>query len=275
MTAARVGKTVVIVMTVLLAFIPAAARARSADFAKWFKGDRGAFVLDEPGCDRRVRHNEKRCAERFSPCSTFKIPNALIALETGVVKDAETVIKWTPELFNHEGPAQPPFDEWMRDHTLRSAMRHSVVWYFQEIARLVGEARYVKFLDALEYGNRDISSGLDRFWLTGSLKVSANEQIEFLRRLYTGQLPVSERSIHIVKSILVLEDTSEYRLSAKTGTGPLSEGGYIGWFVGYVERGGDVSFFALNVEGSSYESISKERRLEMTKGILKELNILP
>lgn len=265
----------VLVVAAAPPFVRTAARAETPNPARWFGSDPGAFVLYDGVRNRYVRHDEKRCAERFSPCSSFKIPNALIGLETGVIEDAQSVIQWTPALFTPEGPAKPPYDEWTRDHTLRSAMKHSVLWYFQQIARRVGEAKYGKYLEEFGYGNRDISGGLDRFWLASSLKISANEQVEFLRRLYAGRLPVSARSIGIVKDILVLEDTGDYRLSGKTGTGPLSEGRYLGWLVGYVEREGRVSFFALNVEGPDYGSISKERRLEMTKGILKDLGILP
>jgi beta-lactamase class D len=258
-----------------LVSVLAPVQARAADIAKWFEGRKGAFVLYERGANRYVRHDAARCATRFSPCSTFKIPNALIGLEKGVVQDADTVMHWTRDLFYREGRVEAPYDTWMRDNTLRSAMQNSVLWYFQQIARQVGEAGYKKALAELDYGNRDISAGLDRFWLSSSLEISADEQVEFLKKLQAGTLSASPRSMRIVREILVLEDTPAYRLSAKTGTGQVEGGQYLGWFVGYVERGDDVSVFALNIHGPTYESVSRERRIEMTKGILKDLGVLP
>ena len=107
------------------------------------------------------------------------------------------------------------------------------------------------------------------------LKISADEQVEFLKAFYSGgRLPVSKRSTEIVKDILMLEKTPAYTLSAKTGGGPIDEGVNIGWFVGYLETGGNVYFFATNIEGQSYVEI-REKRIELTKQILRTLGYLP
>jgi len=151
------------------------------DFQKHFAGIEGAFLLYDTKPGKYYRHNKKRCAEHLSPCSTFKIPNALIALETGVVTKGNFAIKWD----SLKTPRQNLLtSNWARDHNLRSAMRYSVVWYFQEIARRVGEQNYKKYLSNIAYGNQDISGGIDRFWLSSSLKISANEQVEFLRKFF-------------------------------------------------------------------------------------------
>jgi len=138
----------------------------------------------------------------------------------GVATDENFIIKWD----SLRNPRQnwwtsPPFDMWGRDHTLRSAIRNSVVWYYQEIARKVGEENYKKYLQQIGYGNQDISGGLDSFWLSSSLKISADEQLEFLKKLYANELGFSKRSTDIVRDILVLEKTEDYTLSAKTGGG--------------------------------------------------------
>jgi beta-lactamase class D len=95
-----------------------------------------------------------------------------------------------------------------------------------------------------------------------------------LKALYTEKLPVSKRSIGIVKDILLLEQTPAYSLSAKTGGGSIAEGRIIGWFVGYVETEGNVYFFATNIEGPTYVAI-RDRRIEITKQILASLGYLP
>jgi beta-lactamase class D len=235
----------------------------------------GAFVLYDLKNDRYVRYNEPRCRRRFTPASNFKIPNSLIGLETGVVRNADFLISWNSQRYPPERrPNTEPFIHWWQDHTLRSAIRYSVVWYYIEIARQVGAQRMQKYVTQFRYGNRDTSGGIEQFWRNSSLQISADEQVDFLRRFYTGQLPVSRSSTEIVKDIILLEQTATYRLSGKTGAAPRENGGTLAWFVGYLEREGNVYFFALNMDGASYEAI-RDERINLTKRILAELGYLP
>src|SRR5690606_38401939 len=105
--------------------------------------------------------DRERAQARYSPASTFKLLNALVALETGAVKEEHEVIRW-------DG-VKRTFDDWNRDHSLASGMKYSVVWYYQEMARRIGGARMQAWLDRIDYGNRDIGGGIDRFWLDGEL----------------------------------------------------------------------------------------------------------
>jgi beta-lactamase class D len=154
---------------------------------------------------------------------------------------------------------QEPFIHWGKDQTLRAAIKHSVLWYYRELALRVGAQPMKTLVVAFNYGNQVVSGRVDNFWLDNSLQISADEQVEFLKAFYTGSLPVSKRSVEIVKDILVFEKTPAYTLSAKTGGGPLAEGVYIGWYVGYVEAQGKVGFFALNLEGASFAEIRDKR----------------
>ncbi len=227
--------------------------AHAQDVSRFFQGIDGAFVVYDMKNDLYVRYNERRCRQRFSPKSTFKIPNSLIGLDTD----------------------QEPFVHWGKDQTLRSAIKYSVLWYYyRELALRAGGQQMKKYVTAFDYGNEDVSGRVDNFWLNNVLKISADEQVEFLKAFYTGRLPVSKRSTEIVKDILVLEKTPTYRLSAKTGGGPVDEGIYIGWFVGYLESNGNVYFFATNIEGGSYVEI-RSKRIELTKQILKAVGYLP
>jgi beta-lactamase class D len=241
------------------------------DFAKHFAGIDGAFVLYDAKNNKYYRHNEKRCAVPLSPCSTFKIPNSLIALETGVVKDENFVIKWD----SVKAPRQDWWNpNWARDNDLRSAMKNSVVWYYQEVARRVGEENYRQYLRKINYGNQDISGGVDKFWLANTLKISANEQIEFLKKFYRDELGFSKRASDIVKSIIVLEQTEQYTLRGKTGAGPRENGKMLGWLVGYVETKDNLYFYALNFDGDNFQAVLA-RRMQLAKALLRELKILP
>lgn len=248
---------------------------RGQDLSPFFKNTIGAFVLYDSKNDDYVRYNESRCRQRFSPKSTFKIPNSLIGLEARVIRDAEFVIPWNPQRYPpQDNWNQEPFVHWAQDQTLRSAIRYSVVWYYRELALRVGQQKMKRYLTRFNYGNKAMSGHIDNFWIDGSLRISANEQVAFLKAFYNGQLPVSKRNTEIVKDILELEKTPTYRLSAKTGGGSISEGVYIGWFVGYVETKDNTYFFATNIEGANFAEI-RDKRVELTKQILMALGVLP
>jgi beta-lactamase class D len=224
--------------------------------------------------DRTItRHNPSRARTRFLPGSTFKIPNTLIALETGVAPGADFEIAWDESLRPTSGFWAK---SWSQDHTLRSALQNSVYWYYQELARRIGSERMQLYLDQFEYGNKSMAGGLDQFWLHGDLRISPDEQVRFLQRLYSGELGVSGKSTEILKDLLVLEDGGDFRLSGKTGTVGVAPGRELAWLVGYVERGERVFLFALNVEGEEvWERWGQpDERLELVRSILRELSVL-
>lgn len=225
----------------------------------------GAFVLYDLRQDRYLRYNPGRCATRYLPASTFKIFNALVALETGVLADAEVVIPW-------DG-VERGYDAWNRDHNLRTAFGVSAVWFYQEVARRVGAERMRAFVAQERYGNADIGGGIDRFWLDGALRISADEQVAFLRRLYEGNLPAfSPGTVATVKDIMKMEEGDGYTLRGKTGWA-VYEGVNYGWLVGYVEKGDDVFFFAMQLESPDPDFDMVAARNAITYGILAELGI--
>jgi beta-lactamase class D len=175
-------------------------------------------------------------------------------------------------VFRWDGKPKP-VAAWERDHTLDSGMQASAVWMFQEVARRVGKARMREWIDRLDYGNRDISGGIDLFWLQGGLRVSAREQVDFLHRLAEGRLPATQRAQRLVRNALVLEKTRAYTLYAKTGT--IDSGrNAITWWVGWVERKGrPVAYFALNLEPSSRSVFAD--RFVIARAILHAAGILP
>lgn len=229
------------------------------------KGVRGTFVLFEPARDRYLVFNEARARQRFLPASTFKIPNALIGLEIGSITDEKEVFHWDGK------PKVRP--EWERDQTLATGMRDSVVWMFQDVARRTGRERMKEWLDRIDYGNRDIGGGIDHFWLQGALRVSAMEQVDFLRKLSEGALPMTQRSQRLVRDALVVEKRPAYTLYAKTGSSGAVKNP-VSWWVGWVERKGKpVAYFAMNyVPG---QKTRYEDRFEIARAILVGAGALP
>jgi beta-lactamase class D len=227
---------------------------------KYFEGFDDAFVLFDLNDNHYVRYNPQRCAERLLPASTFKIMTALIGLETGVIPDENYVIPWDGTLYQ--------ITSWNQDHTLKTAFQNSVVWYYQEVARRIGRERMQQYVDAVGYGNQDITGNLDSFWLDGAIRISADEQVEFLRKLYQDDLPFSPRSIALVKEIMLLEIDHAHQLRGKTGSGRM-DSIYVGWFVGYEEVNGNVYFFATNITSTDPETDGPKAR-QILQEILKD-----
>lgn len=233
------------------------------ELAQYFEGFDGAFVLYDLKGNRYVRYNPQRCEERLLPASTFKIMTALIGLETGVIPDENYVIPWDGTQYQRAS--------WNHDHTLKTAFQNSVVWYYQEVARRIGQERMQQYIDAVGYGNQDITGNLDSFWLDGALRISADEQVEFLKKLYQGDLPFSPRSIALVKEIMLLETDHARQLRGKTGSGQVNNV-YIGWFVGYEEVNGNVYFFATNLAGTDPETNGLKAK-QILQEILKDQSL--
>jgi len=247
----------------------------AARFAELFAGVDATFVVRNEKTAAVTRHNPARAATPFPPMSTFKIPNMLIGLETGVLTGPEHPMAWDPARvpgWENWDPGRKK--DWARDQTLRSAFAVSAVWYFQELARQIGPQRMQTFLDRFAYGNRDISGGIDRFWLESSLLISADQQVEFLRRFHRGELGLAPATTTTAKDVMVRERGDGWVWSAKTGSSVRAPGIWIAWLVGYVERDGNVWFFALNLDGRTYAE-ARDRRTALARRALETVGALP
>lgn len=228
-------------------------------------GTDGTFVMLEQKKGRFTVVNGARHTKAYLPASTFKIANALIALETGVVKDADhPVFKW-------DG-VKRDIEAWNKDHTLRTAFKASAVWVFQEIARQITDTRMRVYVSQFGYGNRDIGGNEDSFWLDGKLRISALQEVEFLERVYIGKLPVNPKNTEILKDIMFMEKIGNATLRGKTGWIPSGDN-KIGWFVGWVERGDETYIFALNLDPNEEKHVSA--RISIAKVLLTQLGALP
>ncbi len=236
----------------------------SEKVAKYFDGYEATFVMRDSAGKSVYQFNDELAKKQVSPCSTFKIVLGLVGLETGVIKDENT-----PEKF--DGTKQM-VEAWEKDHNLKSAMSESVNWYFQRVCSKIGQKDLSKYLKLLNYGNQDLSSGIDNFWMgdVGSLGISAIEQADFLERLYAEKLPLSARSQQIVKKILKCDESPNGAvLFGKTGTDQKDGKLVFGWFAGFVESKKGNYVFATHIHGPSGVTGSKAR--EISKKILAEL----
>jgi beta-lactamase class D OXA-10 len=220
---------------------------------------KGVFILCKGGSNSCTTNNIVRAKTEYIPASTFKIAHSLIGLETGVIRDEFQVFKWD---------GQPKaLKQWEQDLTLRGAIQVSAVPVFQRIARNIGERKMKMYLRKLSYGNANIEGGIDKFWLDGKLRISAINQISLVEKLSHNALPFSDRSQYIVKEALISEATPDYVVHSKTGFSGVGtkENPGIGWWVGWVEKGTEIYYFAFNMD------IDREGMLPFRKTIPKKL----
>jgi beta-lactamase class D len=238
------------------------------DLAKRFfdLGTIGTFVGYKVDDYLIVASDKVRSGEAKLPASTFKIPNSLIALETGVVADPDK------DIFKWDGVTRS-IEAWNKDHTLRSAIAVSAVPVYQEIARRIGQERMQKYVDLLEYGNHDIGGGIDQFWLTGNLRIDPIQQVDFVDRLRRGALPVSKRSQELVRDILPVTKVGDATIHAKSGLlGAEIDKPSLGWLVGWAEKGGQQTVFAMNMDCKEPAHIAA--RMTVTQQCLTDIGAI-
>ena len=228
----------------------------------------GSILVFDPQTGTYYSNDFSRCSYEFLPASTFKIPNSIIALETGVVENDSTLFKWDGE--------KRRLPEWEQDLTFRDAFRVSCVPCYQEIARKIGTKRMNEYLQKLAFGNMIVdSASIDVFWLEGESRITMDQQMDFLVRMYSGELPVSEKTMKIIKRMMILEENSEYVFSGKTGWA-VRNGNNTGWFVGYLEKHDEVYFIVTNIEpGEAFNmDLFSKIRTGISREAFKKLNII-
>jgi beta-lactamase class D len=197
------------------------------------------------------------CSHRTLPASTFKVPHALIALQTNVVTP-NTVITW-------DG-VERDYPVWNRDQTLESAIRMSAVWVFQQFATAIGRDRELDNLRALRYGSATFEHEVTNFWLNGDLQISPLEEVAFLRRMFAYDLPVDRAHIDTVKAALTMPHgkfvnaagvhdfalgwPADTIVRVKSGNGTVN-GEQVSWLVGALETGGRQFVFASRARAAA------------------------
>jgi beta-lactamase class D len=248
------------------------------DIFKKYQIDSACFELADNSHDQIFLYNLPRCSKRFTPASTFKIFNSLVALETNVAKDENMVIPW-------DGVVRR--EAWNKDLTMKEAFKVSSVPYYQEIARRIGDVEMQKWIDTVRYGNKRIGGKIDEFWLNDTLLITPDEQVGFIKKLYFDKLPFSNRAQRIVRSMMLQEDSTNYKLYYKTGT-QFENNIITAWIVGFAERKETQKtvltkkeetnykpyFFALNFETTDTSNAYQTKRISILKDILRERGII-
>ena len=223
------------------------------------RGINGCFILYDVENDTNIIYNQPRTVQQFLPAYTYKILNSLIALECRVIEDENEIISW--DSVERFVPA------WNKDQNLRTGIKYSVVWFYQELARRIGEARMQSWVDRIKYGNMDIGSEIDNFWLVGELRITPMEQLHFLKKFSNGDLPFNKEHINTVQEILIEDRNDQYVFRAKTGWADFGQP--IGWYIGYIVYNGKTFIFVNNIDINSNEDA--KARKAIVREVFKEL----
>ena len=226
------------------------------DLSSKFEKYKGSFVLYDSSKDAWTIYNKEAALEQITPNSTYKIYDALLGLESGIITPVQSKMTWNGEEY--------PFDAWESDQDLSSAMHSSVNWYFQHIDSMAGLNNVESFLQNIGYGNQKISNNIDLYWTDFSLKISPIEQVELLRKFYQNDFGFSDNNINAVKNAILIGNTSHGTLSGKTGTGRVDGQDTNGWFIGYIEKSGHVYYFATNIQGTTNTTGSAATKISLS-----------
>lgn len=238
---------------------------QNVNYSDCFNKLQGCCIFYNSELNEYKVYNETESKERYSPCSTFKIIATMLGLEKGVIVDENSKMKYNGSTY--------PIDLWNEDLTLKDAFQTSCVWYFKQVIDKVGQDEVKKKLKEIGYGNCDISkwdgSGLNPtadtngFWLESSLKVSPQEQVEVLAKIFNGQIAVSDNTLSLLKSIMLVNNEEDISLYGKTGTGKNNA-----WFIGFFETEEQRWYFAINLQDAN--NVTGKNAQEILTSIIKE-----
>ena len=238
-------------------------RISNLELSNAFHGYEGSFVLYNSRENTWSVYDPDNARKRISPNSTYKIYDALLGLESGVISPESSVISWNGEAC--------PFEAWERDQDLNSAIKNSVNWYFQSIDSQLGSDSIKSFLHTIQYGNQQTGSDMDLYWTDSSLKISPLEQVELLKKFNENEFHFSPDNISAVKKALQLSSSDAGNFFGKTGTGRIDNRDVNGWFVGYVETSDNTYYFSVNIKADSNASGSAAAKIAMS--VLSDLEI--
>ena len=237
----------------------------------------GSFVFYDFKQDKYFTSNDSLCNLRYPAYSTFKIACSLIALDMGIAKNESYTIQYDSIKY--------PLPEWMKekdffahwydDHTLKTALKYSVNWYFNELGEQIGNENMADYMEKLSYGNQVVSTGAEQAWYNGQLKISAIEQVEFIKNILNQNCKgISKDAQHITKQLFPGEKENNYSLYGKTGTGEIGDERSINWNIGYLETKGNIYAYALNLFEDDANTIPWKQRMGMVKKIFADLGLI-
>lgn len=224
---------------------------RVADYSDYFVDVNGCAVIYNAEENYYSVYNESMINTEVSPYSTFKIVSTLMGLKNKVLHDENSTMNYNGTDYS--------VNAWNGDLTLEEAFQTSCVWYFRQVIDSVGKEEVKEELQAIKYGNCDISewagsnmnpqADLNGFWLNSSLKISPIEQVNVLKEIFQNRSCYSEEQVHTLKNIMLFDEINEYSIYGKTGTNQNGEG----WYVGVAQKASMECYFSIYLNSENTE----------------------
>lgn len=229
------------------------------------------FLLINAATGETVMELGSRIDERVSPCSSFKIVLSLMGFDAGVLHDENSPVWDFCEGYDDF------LSSWKVSHSPKSWMQHSCVWYSKLLSMELGQEKMQRYLDAFDYGNKDMSGGIvppgkiDPPWINSSIKISPREQVAFIQKLVRRELPISESALESTRAIVFKEESPEgWRLYGKLGYSSTDVPEEFSWFVGWLEKEEQHFPFAYLIRA---KNIRLEKRVPRVKQFLAETSL--
>ncbi len=258
-------KNIFLLLVISILFAGCAKPTREMpEWKEYFKqeGFSGCVVVNYPKSDQTLYYNRNRCLTKYSPAETFDILNSLIALQAKAIKTVnnDTLI-W---------PGMKLEDTlWNKDQNMVLAYKNSCPWFYKEMARIIGGKNMTLYVDSIDcYGTMNRVGDAETFWTDGSFEISANQQIEFLKRLYDEDLPFDKKHISAIKKIMI-NYHDNIRISRTKSA--ISHTNKVIWYIGWIEYKSVPCFFAVNL--SYGKEADAERAKVAAKRIIQKIMI--
>lgn len=210
-----------------------------------------------------LHYNDSLINNSYTPASTFKIANTIIALENGVIDSANFLIKW-------DGVKREN-TKWNADQTLNEAFRNSTLWYFQELAKKIGTDKMQAGLELLNYGNKAIGTEIDQFWLNGTLKTSMIDQVDFLTNIIKRKYKLAPYTYECLLQVMKYNLSYQYVVYCKSGWGQQGSED-VGWLVGMLIKNGKQYAFSTLITTNDYKKFDMATlRYKISKAVFDGL----
>ena len=231
----------------------------NSDLKKYFDSSHveGSFSFLNNQLGDVTVYNMEVDTQRFSPGTSFDVFTSLVGIQTGKISNENTVIQ----------------TDSAKDAALsfKQAFKNSSTDFFRALANQIGKANLKLWIDSIGYGNKNISGPVDSFWLNNQLKISADEQLGFVSKLYFNQLSFQNYAQQMVQDQMLQEDNSLYQLSYATGSGHDEKENSIGWVLGWIIENRHVYFFVTFVKSPERDLDIKPIGVHISKSILKSM----
>jgi beta-lactamase class D len=261
------NSVVLFLITLFLAACSSSNIKQRKDWGKYFEENQadGCFMFHNISTGQFEVYNLGEAQQRYLPAGTFLIMVAMAGLETGVISDTNMVLR--PD-------TSASSKMFLSDLTMAEAFRTVNIPWFQEIARRIGRSKMEYWIDSVYYGNKVISTEMDSFWLNNTLKISPDEQVGLLQRMYYGKLAFQPRSQRLVRKLMIKKYSHNDTLCYQTGFGQ-GKDQQIGWIIGWYKKNDHPYFFALLTRTPDPKEDLQKKSFNILNSVLKDEGLGP